>query len=107
MHPVSDDVVWLDARAVLTLAELSEACAMSADALQELVDDGALQPVQQGATLLVFSAECVMPLRKAGRLGRDFDLDLFTVGLLLDHMQRIEVLEAQVLHLQVRLGTPR
>jgi chaperone modulatory protein CbpM len=37
-----------------------------------------------------------MPLRTAGKLRQDFDLDLFTVGLLLGYLNRIEALERQV-----------
>jgi hypothetical protein len=55
----------------------------------------------------VFSADYVMPLRKAGRLRRDFDLDLFTAGLLLDQLLRIDALETQVRALQARLERDR
>lgn len=98
------EMVWLDARQVLTLSELEEACAVRAAELQELVDDGVLQPVQRGELIGVFSAEYVMPLRKASRLRQDFDLDLFTVGLLLEYLLRIDALETKVHSLQARLG---
>lgn len=103
MRTVSE-MLWLDARDVLTLPELAEACAVQAAELQEMVDDGVLRPVQQDQPMWVFSAEYVMPLRKADRLRRAFDLDLFTVGLLTEHLLCIEALEAQVLALRARLG---
>lgn len=106
MRAVSE-IVWLDAREVLTLPELAEACTVHAGELQELVDDGVLKPVQQDEPVWVFSAEYVMPLRRAGRLRRDFDLDLFTLGLLLGDLLRIDALEAQVRSLQARLGDHR
>lgn len=99
------ETVWLDTREVLTLPELAQACALCAPELLELVDDGVLTPAQRDAPVWVFSAAYVMPLRKAARLRRDFDLDLFTVGLLLDHLLRIEALQAQVRALQARLPT--
>lgn len=40
------------------------------------------------------------PLRTAGKLRSDFDLELFTVALLLGHLNRIETLERQVKSLQ-------
>lgn len=98
------EMVWLDAREVLTLSELEEACAVRAAELQELVDEGVLQPVQRGELVGVFSAEYVMPLRKVSRLRQDFDLDLFTVGLLLEYLLRIDALETKVHSLQARLG---
>lgn len=97
------DVAWLDAREVISLAELARICALSPAELDELVDYGALVPVQEARQERLFSAECVMPLRTAGKLRQDFDLDLFTVGLLLGYLNRIEALERQVRTLKVHL----
>jgi chaperone modulatory protein CbpM len=90
------DIAWLDAREVITLTELARICTLSPAELDELVDDGVLVPVEQAMQERRFSAECVMPLRTAGKLRQDFDLDLFTVGLLLGYLNRIEALERQV-----------
>lgn len=97
------DVAWLDAREVVTLAELARICALSPAELDELVDDGVLVPVEQAKQERLFSAECVMPLRAVGKLRQDFDLDLFTVGLLLGYLNRIEALERQVRTLKAQL----
>lgn len=97
------DVVWLDAREVIPLAELAQICALSPAELDELVDYGVLVPVEKAPQERLFSAECVMPLRAAGKLRQDFDLDLFTVGLLLGYLRRIEALERQVRTLKARL----
>jgi chaperone modulatory protein CbpM len=97
-------VAWLDARETVTVTELSRVSGLSPSELQELVEYGALAPVQQAqATTLVFSAACVVPLRHAVRLRRDYDLDLFMVGMLLDYLQRIEDLEAQLRSLKAQL----
>jgi chaperone modulatory protein CbpM len=98
-------VAWLDARETVTVTELSRVSGLSPSELQELVEYGALAPVQrtQTTTTLVFSAACVAPLRHAVRLRRDFDLDLFMVGMLLDYLQRIEDLEKQVRSLKAQL----
>ncbi len=97
------DVAWLDAREVIPLAELARICALSPAELDELVDYGALVPVEEARQERLFSAECVMPLRTAGKLRQDFDLDLFTVGLLLGYLNRIEALERQVRTLKAHL----
>lgn len=95
--------VWLDATEKVSSAELSEVCGMSAAELEELVDYGALQPLDASQTERVFSAEYITPLRMAGKLRVDFDLDLFTVALLLGYVHRIEALERQLRSLQVQV----
>jgi chaperone modulatory protein CbpM len=97
------DVAWLDAREAVTLSELAQICAMSVGELDELTDYGALVPMGDVRQERLFSAECVMPLRTVGKLRQDFDLDLFTAGLLLGYLNRIEALERQLLSLQAHL----
>lgn len=86
---------WLDPRKVVSLAELSLSSGMSAVDLDELVDYGALIPLESAQPGLVFSAECARPLSRACKLRSDFHLDIFTVVLLLGYLTRIEVLERQ------------
>jgi chaperone modulatory protein CbpM len=73
---------WIDAGEPLSFAELGRACAMAPAELDELVEFGALVPLG---------------------LRSDFDLDLFTAGLLLRYLQRIESLERRVKSLEARL----
>lgn len=103
MKPPLLDMAWLDASAAVTVSELSRVCAMSAAELDELVDYGALVPLGRAQPERLFSAECVMPLRTASQLRRDFDLDLFTVAMLLDYLHRIAALERQLRFLQAQL----
>jgi chaperone modulatory protein CbpM len=91
---------WLDTRETVTLTELSECCGMSVAELDELVDYCALVPVTPANHQVVFSAQWVVPLRAASKLRGDFDLDLFTVAILLENLNRIEVLERRVHSLQ-------
>jgi chaperone modulatory protein CbpM len=97
------EVGWLDARETVTVAELSRACGLSAAELDELIEYGALAPLRRSETERVFSAECIVPLRTAGRLRHDFDLDLFAVAILLGYINRIEDLEREVKSLRARL----
>ncbi len=94
---------WLDTRETVTLTELSDCCGMTEAELDELVDYCALQPATPDGNQRVFSAQWVMPLRCASKLRLDFDLDLFTVAIVLGKLKRIEVLERQVQTLQALL----
>ena len=97
---------WLDTRETVTLTELSECCGMTEAELDELVDYCALLPATPASTpdtVRTFSAQWVMPLRSASRMRLDFDLDLFTVAIVLGSLKRIEVLERQVQSLQALL----
>ena len=67
------------------------------------MDYGALVPVEEVCQERLFSAECVMPLRTVGRLRQDFDLDLFTMAMLLGYLNRIDVLELELLSLRAQL----
>lgn len=96
MKPPLLDMAWLDSREAVTVSELSKVCAMSAAELEELVDYGALVPLCGAQPERLFSAACVMPLRTASQLRHDFVLDLFTVGVLLCYLSRIDVLEQQL-----------
>lgn len=103
--------IWLDARETLDAADLAHASGMSVEEIEELVDYGALAPMEadradrasRAAPARIFSAACVTPLRTAGRLRRDFDLDLFAMAMLMDYLGRIDTLEQQVRALQARL----
>lgn len=98
----STELAWLDGRATLTVTELSRVCALSAAELDELVGYGALAPLGTAPGETLFSAEWVMPLRRAARLRHDLDLDLFAVAILLGFLDRIEGLESQLRSLQAR-----
>jgi chaperone modulatory protein CbpM len=95
--------IWLDTEETVTRTELCQCCGLSAEDLNELLDYCALQPVESSAEEPMFSAGWVEPLRAAGKLRVDFDLDMFTVAILLGNLNRIESLERQVRSLQARL----
>lgn len=105
-HPPLD---WwpLDAQRGIAQAELARMCALSVDELEELVEYGALVPiVSDEPDGRQFSAACVPPLREAARLRRHYDLDLFTVSLLLGYLQRIAQLEQQLRSVHAHLPNP-
>ena len=85
-------------------SELSAACSISVLELRELIEYGALAPMDASEAEPMFSINCLQPLRTAGRLRRDYDLDLFVVVIILDYLRRIETLESQLLGLQTQRG---
>lgn len=93
----------LDTTTVITLTELARCCGMSAAELDELVDYNALVPLPDAAPERAFSGHWVVPLRTAAKLRLDFDLDLFTVAILLGKLIQIERLERQLESLQALL----
>lgn len=107
MKQVQVETNWLDDSQTVTLTDLSRCCEMSVAELDELVDYRALLPLSASAPEPVFSAEWVALLRAADKLRLEFDLDLFTVAILLGKLQRIEVLERQVRQLQALLPAHR
>ncbi len=98
--------ISLDASETVTADELARASGLSADQLNELVEYGALMPVAACSAAQepdrLFSATYVITLRAACHVQRDFDLDLFTAGLLVGYLMRIDALERQIqsLHAQ-------
>lgn len=103
MCPLHSESTWLDARETLSLSDLSSVCALSVEDLVELVDYGALvplAPVAPDPSARQFSAQCVTQLRAACQLRVDYDLDLFSVAMLIGYLTRIESLEREVGRLQ-------
>ncbi|MDP4076341.1 chaperone modulator CbpM [Acidovorax sp. A1169] len=87
---------WLDHRGTVSLSDLSRASGLTAQELEELVEYGAIAPMAPEQAEQHFSAECVVPLRAAVRLRVAYDLDMFTVVLLMDGLRRIEVLTQRI-----------
>ena len=100
---------WLSGQETVTQTELSDCCGISEAELNELIDYCALEPIAPTAPQNIgqaernFSTQWVIPLRHAAKLRLDFDLDIFTVAVLLGSFNRIEVLERQVQALQALL----
>lgn len=95
--------LWLDTRETITLSELSDCCGMSEAELDELVDYNALVPATPVNQQRAFSAHWVAPLRNACKMRADFDLDIFTIAIVLGNLSRIAALERQVQSLQALL----
>ena len=103
----TSDWTWLDPQRRIDQSELAHMSLLGMAEIDELVDYGALVPLLGGSPdTRQFSASCVPPLREAARLRAHYDLDLFTVSLLLGYLQRIAHLEHQLRGLQAHLPHP-
>jgi len=103
MFEVQSEWLNLDARACISLNELADCCGLTATELDELVDYNALTPLDGVAPERVFSAHWVVSLRAVAKLRLDFDLDLFTMAMMLVQLDRITQLEQQVQSLRAQL----
>jgi len=82
--------------------DLCLACRITVTELQEIVAYGAPAPIRE-EPVLVFTVDWLMPLRQAARLRDQYDLDLFAVSLLAEHLRRIDTLEAELRALRAQL----
>lgn len=80
-------------RTQLDTHEFARIAGMAAEEVRELVDYGLLPPGR-------FDTHTALALRQAVRLRADFDLDLFTTGLLAGYMLEIADLKNVVRQLQ-------
>ncbi len=103
MNPPLLDVTWAASSESVTLSDLSEVCGLSRAELDELIDYGALAPLQMDQSIHRFSAQWVSPLRTAGKLRRDYDLELFSVAVLVGYLNQIDVLQNELRSLRAQL----
>ncbi|MDI9333173.1 MAG: hypothetical protein QM533_02225 [Cytophagales bacterium] len=108
---------WLDTPLTINQQDLSHCCGLAASDLDELIEYNALVPISPNVPPLfikqaagetipieqVFSSGWIAPLREVGRLRVDFDIDIFTMALLLVKMNRIETLERQLATLRAQV----
>lgn len=97
------ETVWLDERGVVTLVELSECSGLSEPELRELVELGAIEPLDAAASHLRFGAQCIVAARAASRLRDDFELDTHGLALAISLLDRVHELESELQRLQARL----
>ena len=98
------EMLWFEEHAV-TLAELSELCALPLPLLEELVSAGAIVPLEASAASAAprFGAQALSAARAARRLREDFDLDAAALVLALGLLERVHELEKQIQALRARL----
>jgi hypothetical protein len=100
------EAIRIDERGELSFAQLIEASGMTEAELRELVEYGALVPMDPATRSWMFRSDTLLIARSAGRLRREFDLDLHGVSVLLRFVERIEELEAELRALRAGLAAP-
>lgn len=87
---------WLTEECEFSLHELVELSGSSVEELQELVEYGAIAPVNPESSQWVFPGPCLPTIRAACRLRVSFDLEPHGVALIISLLDRIHDLEAQM-----------
>ena len=96
------DTLWLDTHHEITVSELTQTTGLSTIEVRELVEYGAITPVDVNAAPWKFHGQCVSIARTASRLRDDFDLDSHALALALKFMNRIDELEAELRELRAQ-----
>ena len=97
------EVFWLHEHHQLPIAELAELSGLPEAEINELVDCGAIAPIDSDAVELSFDAQYVVTAKTGRRLRDDFDLNTQGVVLALTLLDRVHDLEAQLADLSARL----
>jgi chaperone modulatory protein CbpM len=81
---------------VLSLADITRACAIHADYVVELVEEGVVAPTGQDPVRWRFSASCLIKIRKAVRLQNDLGVNVAGIALALQLMDEMETLRQRL-----------
>jgi chaperone modulatory protein CbpM len=100
------EVLWFEQHE-MSLSELADISGLPRALLEELLDCGAIAPLEavQGALSVAelrFGAAALRAARTAHRLRVDFELDVQALAVALSLVARVEELEAQLRELRAR-----
>jgi chaperone modulatory protein CbpM len=94
---------WLTEECEFSIHELVELSGSSVEELRELVEFGAITPVNPESSNWVFPGQCLLTVRAACRLRASFDLETHGVALVISLLERIRDLEAEMEGLRAQL----
>jgi chaperone modulatory protein CbpM len=97
-----DEGVWLTGTQAFSMTELVELSGLSEAEVRELVDYGAIAPVDPDAPQWAFTGECLVTVRTASRLRSSFELEPHGVALVISLLDRIRELETELGSLRTR-----
>ena len=100
-HP---EAQWLTEESQFSFSELVELSGSSVEELRELVEYGAITPVNPESSQWVFPGQCLPTVRAACRLRVSFDLEPDGVALVISLLDRIHDLEARLGSLRAQLS---
>lgn len=96
MNPAAIAIgVCLSDEHALELEAFAAACGIEAEFVRQLVDEGLVQPVAVQPAWR-FGGEAIARVRRICRLQRDFEANLQSVAVMLDLIDEIERLRAQL-----------
>lgn len=88
----------------IELNEVASACHLSQDELIEMLEYDIIPFSSADSGELRIDISWIDALRKAAQIRRDYALDLFTMGILVNYLQRIADLEKLNLNLQTKVA---
>ena len=86
----------VDTATLCTVDELCLACNVDANWIAELVEHGVIEPIGQVSTDWRFTSLSIVRIAKARRLERDLNLNLPGLAVVLDLLDEIDDLRAQL-----------
>lgn len=93
-----DGVVVIDETPLLGLDELCRACGMTPQDMSAWVEEGIVEAEGRNPAEWRFGGVALRRARAAARLSSELQLDLEALALVLDLLERIEHLKAQLRH---------
>jgi len=94
--------ILLDEECSLTLAELSRACAMHAEWVMELVEEGIIEPSGREVSQWRFAPPALYRARTVRNLQRDLGVNLSGAALALELLEEIESLRTRLRRFEPR-----
>ncbi len=94
--PQTFDIEIVDAQAIYTLEELCVVCDVEADWVVDLIEFGVIDTNGRPRAEWQFAGLSVVRVAKAKRLERDLSLNPPGIALVLDLLERIDELQAQL-----------
>ena len=89
-------VELIDEQTTFTLVELCRSCAVEAELIEALVEQGILEPTGRRGSHWCFPASSLRRTRITLHLKRDLGVNLAGAALALELLERIEALEGQL-----------
>ena len=94
------EAVWLEESGAVTLVQLAQSSGLTENELRDLVELGAIEPLDLDAAEWNFGSHCIAAARAACRLRKDFELEPPALAVILSLLERVEALEAELKHVQ-------
>ncbi len=92
-HEVSDQFIY-------SIHDVCSICNLTQDEVQELLEYEVISSLKNSEMEQHFSKPIILMLQSANQLRKDYDLDLFTIVLIMEFLHKIQDLENKIESLQ-------